>query len=243
MKTRYFLGIVTGLLSVSAATKPDTLTTVPAVARNSNGTIQQSSAAHPVLIASGGTYLYITPKSATRARLMHAQTVHRADQNAKPKMPVIPNFPDSNTETATARPANNQNNYNNYVPPVYANNGFGAAVTTNSFGARPSAKTNVTETAQVEGPKVMPIHEASGPAYNDSDPLLGYQREQAEKGNPESQYAMGLRYLRGTGVEQSDVLARQWFEKASAGGNLNARAKLRELNAPLDLSKEPSSAQ
>jgi TPR repeat protein len=81
------------------------------------------------------------------------------------------------------------------------------------------------------GARSLPIHEASGPVFDARDPLFEYQRGQAEKGNPESQYAMGLRYLTGNGVEQSDALARQWLEKASTGGNLRARAKLRELDA------------
>jgi TPR repeat protein len=43
---------------------------------------------------------------------------------------------------------------------------------------------------------------------------------------------MGLRYLDGNGVVQSDALAREWLTKASANGNLKARARLRALNSP-----------
>jgi hypothetical protein len=249
MKTRYFvqLGVLSGVLSVSAitqdihTTKSGAATAVPAVVRtttSANGSVQQNSAAHATAIS----YLIITPKAATRARIMHAQTVHRGDQNMRQRTPLVPNFPDSNTETGAAKQNNTvaQPQPNTFTPPprAYANYAnavprpAGTNVLTNS-----SSKTNTTETARSEGPKVLPLYEANGPAYNDSDPLLGYQREQAEKGNPESQYAIGLRYLNGVGVEQNDVLAREWLEKASAGGNLRARAKLRELNAPIDLTK------
>jgi hypothetical protein len=245
MTTLSFLqfGVLSGVLSVSAITqdassaKSGTITVVPAVVRTTTsaaGSKSQNSPVRPTPIS----YVYITPKAATRARMIHAQTVHRADQNAK--TPLVPNFPDSNTETNAAKQNNTppQQPFYTYTPPVrpYANTIVPRPAGTNVL-TNGSFKTNATETARSEGPKVMPIHEVSGPAYNDSDPLLGYQREQAEKGNPESQYAIGLRYLTGTGVEQSDTLGREWLEKASAGGNLKARAKLRELNAPVDLSK------
>jgi hypothetical protein len=77
--------------------------------------------------------------------------------------------------------------------------------------------------------RMPPISQAGGPLYNDSDPLLEYQKQHAAKGNPQSQYALGMRYLTGAGVEQSDVLARQWLERSSEGGNLRARAELRKL--------------
>lgn len=91
------------------------------------------------------------------------------------------------------------------------------------------SRISAAKKAEPETPKSPPIYEASGPPFNDRDPLLAYQQEQADKGNPESQYAIGMRYLNGTGLEQSDQLARQWLEKASANGNLRAREKLREL--------------
>jgi hypothetical protein len=77
--------------------------------------------------------------------------------------------------------------------------------------------------------KIQPISEVKGPAFNDNDPLLGYQKQQAEKGDPQAQYALGIRYLTGNGVEENFILARHWLEKSSKNGNLKARAKLREL--------------
>jgi TPR repeat protein len=71
--------------------------------------------------------------------------------------------------------------------------------------------------------------ETSGPEYNDRDPLLGYQLDQAAKGNPESEYAVAIRYLTGNGVPRDPQLGREWLEKSSAHGNLRACAKLREL--------------
>lgn len=181
------------------------------------------------------SYLYLTPKSVTRARILHAEAVHRGDairrerarEAARATNNVATNVTTkaSTTENSTA----NVNNTTTTPSPLAFN--YPAFQIQRPLVRTNISRTNVTASAKSDLPRTLPISEATGPEYNDKDPLLGYQREQAEKGNPESQYAMGVRYLNGTGVDQSDTLARQWLEKASAGGNLKARAKLREMNS------------
>jgi hypothetical protein len=89
-------------------------------------------------------------------------------------------------------------------------------------------------------PKTEPGPIMSAPAgvrnteqvFDDKETLLSYQKEQAEKGNAESQYAVGIRYLTGNGLEKNEQLAIEWLQRASSGGNLKARAKLRDLRSP-----------
>jgi hypothetical protein len=83
----------------------------------------------------------------------------------------------------------------------------------------------------------LPKSTFSGDSYNDRDALLTYQKEQAAKGNAQSQFVMANRYLTGTGVEKDEAKARELLEAASKSGNLKAREKLRELD---QVKKTPS---
>lgn len=42
----------------------------------------------------------------------------------------------------------------------------------------------------------------------------------------DGQYYLGVLYANGKGVVQNDVKAREWFEKAAANGNTDAKARL-----------------
>ena len=53
----------------------------------------------------------------------------------------------------------------------------------------------------------------------------------AEKGDASAQFTLGQSYFRGSGIEQSDALALQWFEKAAAQGKTEAQAALGFLYA------------
>lgn len=57
--------------------------------------------------------------------------------------------------------------------------------------------------------------------------IIAWEKDQAERGVASGQYALGMRYLRGDGVEQSDALARAWVEKAAAQGHAQAKASLK----------------
>jgi TPR repeat protein len=59
--------------------------------------------------------------------------------------------------------------------------------------------------------------------------LVAFQLQEATNGSPGAQFAVGLRYLRGEGVEANAELARAWLEKSAAQGNDLAKAKIAEL--------------
>ncbi len=67
--------------------------------------------------------------------------------------------------------------------------------------------------------------------YNDSDSILEFQKQNASKGDSRSQYALGLRYLEGIGVERNEILAREYLQKSSAQGDPRAKEKLKQLES------------
>jgi TPR repeat protein len=54
---------------------------------------------------------------------------------------------------------------------------------------------------------------------------------QATNGSASVQCSLGLRYLKGQGVETNEALGRMWLEKATAQGDTEASNKLAELDA------------
>ena len=76
-------------------------------------------------------------------------------------------------------------------------------------------------TNQPSGPRIMM-------RYTGGDPLLEYQLSHAEKGVPESQYAMARRYLGGIGVEKNEEKGLEFMRKAAKQGHLEARVYLHE---------------
>lgn len=60
--------------------------------------------------------------------------------------------------------------------------------------------------------------------------IVDFQRQKAISGNPTSQYDLGMRYLKGDGVEQDREQALRWLKMANQGGN-NRAAKQLEMIA------------
>jgi hypothetical protein len=89
----------------------------------------------------------------------------------------------------------------------------------------PTVKTNqvVTRDPSERPQSVIEMH------YETDDPLLAFQRANAAKGFPESQYVMGMRYLSGLGVPQDEGKAREYLQAAASRGNFRAKEKLRQL--------------
>ncbi len=58
---------------------------------------------------------------------------------------------------------------------------------------------------------------------------VDYQRKRAEEGSGQAQYDLGVRYLKGDGVEPNDKLGREWLEKSAKSGFSQAQRKLDEL--------------
>jgi TPR repeat protein len=59
---------------------------------------------------------------------------------------------------------------------------------------------------------------------------IEFEKQRAEKDYGWAQYALGVRYLTGKGVEKDAELARQWLEKAAKNGESQAVKKLAELD-------------
>lgn len=56
--------------------------------------------------------------------------------------------------------------------------------------------------------------------------LLAWQFSEASNGTPSAQCSIGLRYLRGDGLETNLPLARYWLQKAASNQNAQARQTL-----------------
>ena len=73
-----------------------------------------------------------------------------------------------------------------------------------------------------------------GPSFDKAEVekrVLAFQRQRAQEGSASAQYALGLRYLNGQGVEKDLARARQWLKSAADGGSAEARRKLLELDS------------
>ncbi len=232
-------GISLGLALMSSVAAVESASAPPAFPANATGVNGRPNRGSPPAAPSqtgaslfsltplqAQSYLFLRPKTTTRARIAQAQMLHRGDANRRRASQSSTNNNTNAASASTTAPTTAQSNNSTApaVAPFYGPPTFITGTFTNS------SRTNITAKAEAEGPRPTPLHEVSGPPYNDGDPLLGYQLEQADKGNPESQYAIGLRYLTGTGVVQSDAIGRQWLERASTNGNLRARTKLHELD-------------
>ena len=73
-----------------------------------------------------------------------------------------------------------------------------------------------------------------GKTEKEKDELLrktiDYQKKRAEEGSATSQYDLGMRYLKGDGLEKNLELARKWLTKSADGGNSQAKEKLSNLD-------------
>lgn len=87
---------------------------------------------------------------------------------------------------------------------------------------------------------------ASPPAATETDPQQARQKEMdelrknADAGDAESQYMIGLRYSNGDGLPQDSGKAVEWYEKAAAQGYIKAQYRLGELHyfsEPKDIAK------
>ncbi len=93
--------------------------------------------------------------------------------------------------------------------------------------SRPQSTNRVTtKIAEPLPPEQKPVIVAH---YDSFDPILQFQMQNAHKGDPRSQYALGMRYLEGIGVERNEFLAREYLEKSSAQGDRRAAARLKEI--------------
>lgn len=80
---------------------------------------------------------------------------------------------------------------------------------------------NITVTLFLLAGIQMPV-----PANQMWEELFDEHLQNAEAGETEAQYEVGIMYLKGQGVAQDRKVALQWLEKASAGGYQQATSKL-----------------
>jgi len=62
--------------------------------------------------------------------------------------------------------------------------------------------------------------------------VINFQRQNAISGNPSAQYDLGMRYLKGDGLEKDLEQARHWLSLAAKAGNGRAKKQLAALPAP-----------
>ncbi|HHJ15773.1 MAG TPA: sel1 repeat family protein [Gammaproteobacteria bacterium] len=70
---------------------------------------------------------------------------------------------------------------------------------------------------------------AAPPVFALWDEMLAEQMEEAEAGDADAQYEVGIKYLKGHGVEQDTSRALHWLELSAQSGNERARTKLQRM--------------
>lgn len=85
-------------------------------------------------------------------------------------------------------------------------------------------------------PTALPV--VAAPVVRREDPereqrIINFQKQNAISGNPSSQYDLGMRYVKGDGVEQDDKQALQWLKLAADSGHGRARKELAALEKRL----------
>jgi len=72
--------------------------------------------------------------------------------------------------------------------------------------------------------------------------IINFQRQNAASGNPSAQYDLGMRYLRGNGLEQDDTQAMEWLKLAAQNGDSRAKKELAALQARAATTPAPDAA-
>ena len=100
---------------------------------------------------------------------------------------------------------------------------------------QPSAVSATAATAATAAVKPTPPVPAAALAGSDFDKaevekrVISFQKQRAQEGSASAAYELGLRYLKGDGVEKDAERARQWLALAAKGGSSSAQKKLAEL--------------
>jgi len=70
-----------------------------------------------------------------------------------------------------------------------------------------------------------------------------FQKKRAEEGFESAQYELGVRYLKGDGVEKDEAMGRKWLQESAKNGYGAAAQKLEELEKPKTPVKEEKSGK
>jgi hypothetical protein len=105
---------------------------------------------------------------------------------------------------------------------------------------QPPPKQPTPPPAAARPPAVVPSQPAVVPAPVDPEKekakqaealkkTIEFQKKRAEEGSPSAQYELGLRYLKGDGLEKDVETGRKWLEKSAEQDYSPAKKKLEEL--------------
>jgi TPR repeat protein len=95
----------------------------------------------------------------------------------------------------------------------------------------PSAQGGVAATASKAPMSAKELEQKKLEESAEAKKKLQWQMERAEKGSDPAQYALGMRYLNGDGVEKDLEKAKKWLKEAAKNGNAEAKKKLPEVAA------------
>lgn len=88
---------------------------------------------------------------------------------------------------------------------------------------------------------VVQVQPRRAPDPGREERIINFQRQKAISGNPGSQYDLGMRYLKGNGVEQDRKQAMTWLKLSANGGYSRAKKQVNLLTnqapAPKPLAK------
>jgi hypothetical protein len=101
-------------------------------------------------------------------------------------------------------------------------------------GQQPVAPTAPAAPARVSVPPI-PASALAGPQFDKTEVekrVIEFQKQRAREGSASAAYELGLRYLKGDGVEKDAALARQWLKQAADAGHAEARKKLAAIAVP-----------
>lgn len=108
-----------------------------------------------------------------------------------------------------------------------------------SRGPRTAPTTQATAPGAVAAPSGVP---AAVPVVVETtrkadpgleDRIINFQRQNAISGNRSAQYDLGMRYLKGDGLEQDLKEARHWLQLAAKNGHTRAKKQLAQLDEEL----------
>jgi TPR repeat protein len=69
---------------------------------------------------------------------------------------------------------------------------------------------------------------------------VAFQMKRAEEGSESAQYELGLRYLKGDGVERDEAKGRHWLGLSAKNGYGPATRKLEDLDKPAEPAPAPA---
>lgn len=122
-------------------------------------------------------------------------------------------------------------------PPAEAYSGAAAiapSTTAGGFRSDASPSTPIGQGPSIRDTRTEPgtVSGETGQArvtQTPGDSIVEYQKQDAAKGFPEAQYALGMRYMTGNGVPKDTTKGTQLINQAADNGSDRAREKRREI--------------